>query len=105
MKGFWTATFSTRLGTGYGVAYFTDNEVFGGDSAFTYIGTYELSGTQVQAKLRITPYNNSMTSVFGGNQAFDLTISGALQGDTVVGRGAASHFPNVGFQVALKRIK
>ena len=89
MNGFWTATFSTPFGTGYGVAYFTDKEVFGGDSGFTYTGAFSATGNTVNAEFKVSPYNKSMQSVFGDNQAFNLSIEGTLQGDRLVGQGRA----------------
>jgi hypothetical protein len=106
MNGFWTAKFNTPIGTGFGVAFFSDAEVLGGDSGYTYIGKYERSGDNIVANLRITPYGAGMPSVFGpGNQAFDLKITGTVQGNQMAGKGTASHAPGMSFQVSLKKVK
>ena len=106
MNGFWTAKFNTAFGTGFGVAYFTGTEVFGGDSGYTYIGTYETKGDTIVSKLRITPFGTGIPTVFGSsNQPFDLTITGTVQGNQMTGRGSASHAPGAGFQVTLTKLK
>jgi hypothetical protein len=106
MDGFWTAKFVTPMGSGGGVAYFTASEVFGGDSGFTYLGPYEVKGTEIIAKLKITPYLAGIPSVFGStSQAFDLTITGSVQGNQMNGKGAASIAPGVTFQVNLTKVK
>jgi hypothetical protein len=106
MDGFWTAKFVTPLGSGGGVAYFTANEVFGGDSGFTYLGTYQVNGTEIVAKLKITPYFAGAPSVFGAtSQAFDLVITGNVQGAQVSGKGTANIAPGVSFQVNLTKVK
>lgn len=103
VQGFWTATFKTPLGMGYGVAYFTNGHVFGGDSAFTYVGTYTEQSDALEAKLRISPYNNSMSGVFGGGSAFELTINGRIDGGRISGNGSASHYPGIPFAVTLAK--
>jgi T3SS negative regulator,GrlR len=106
MNGFWTAKFSTPMGAGGGVAYFTANEVFGGDSGVTYLGTYQVNGTEIVAKLKITPHLAGVPSVFGSiSQAFDLTITGTIQGTQMSGKGTASIAPGVNFQVNLTKVK
>lgn len=106
MNGFWTAKFNTPIGTGFGVAFFSDAEVFGGDSGYTYIGKYERSGDNIVANLRIAPYGAGVPSVFGpGNQAFDLKITGTVQGNQMAGNGSASHALGVSFQVSLTKVK
>jgi hypothetical protein len=106
MDGFWTAKFTTPMGSGGGVAYFTANQVFGGDSGFTYLGSYQINGTDVVAKLRISPHSPGIASVFGPTtQAFDLTITGTIQGNQMTGKGVASIAPGVSFQVNLTKAK
>jgi hypothetical protein len=106
MNGFWTAKFVTPFGSGGGVAYFTANEVFGGDSGFTYLGTYQVNGAEIVAKLRIAPHFAGIPSVFGStSQPFDLTITGSVQGNQMNGKGTASIAPGVSFQVNLTKVK
>lgn len=105
MNGFWTASFNTPMGLGYGVAFFTDTQVFGGDSAFTYVGNYESDSSIVTAQLQVNPFNNSMGSVFGSNQAFTLTITGKVQAGQLKGQGSASHAPGIPFEVTLTKVK
>ena len=103
MTGFWTVRFNTPQGVGAGVAYFTETEVFGGDSGFKYVGTYKSDGANINADLRVSPHFPGIQTVFGSAQAFDLKIVGTISGNTMSGRGAASHAPGVPFNVTLTR--
>lgn len=105
MDGFWTAKFGTPLGSGGGVVYFANGEIFGGDGGFTYIGTYVMNGSQVAAQLRISPHMSGIPNVFGNGQPFDLNIKGSMQGSSMSGVGEASHVPGVSFQVNLTRVR
>lgn len=94
------------MGSGGGVAYFTSEEVFGGDSGFMYLGSYQVNGTDLVAKLRITQHFAGIPSVFGSTaQTFDLTITGVIQGNKISGKGAASIAPGTSFQVNLTKVQ
>lgn len=103
MTGFWTVRFNTPMGAGAGVAYFTEREVFGGDSGFKYEGSYQSDGSKITADLRVSPHFTAFQSVFGSTQPFNLRIDGTVSGNTMNGRGTASHAPGVPFQVTLTR--
>jgi hypothetical protein len=103
MIGFWTVRFNTPMGTGAGVAYFTDNEVFGGDSGYKYVGHYHSDGTNIVANLRVSQHFPGIATVFGSTQPFDLKIEGRISGNTMIGKGTASHAPGLPFQVSLTK--
>ena len=103
MSGLWIVRFSGPMGGGAGVVYFTDREVFGGDTGFKYIGSYESNGSSIVANLRITQHTPGTISVFGSTQSFDLKITGTVTGNTMNGQGVASHAPGQAFKVNLER--
>jgi len=49
VDGFWIVQFEGLQGGGGGVAVLTKGQVFGGDSAYTYTGTYQMD----QATLKV----------------------------------------------------
>lgn len=52
MEGLWSAAFSTQLGAGYGVVFFTSEVTFvGGDSAFYWTGSFSTHNGRATIKL------------------------------------------------------
>jgi hypothetical protein len=109
LDGFWTAHFFTPKGQGAGVAYITDSEIYGGDSGYTYRGTYEtVSGGRVSATLNVTQIEgSSVPSVFGIFPSFKLILTDNGQGNDSVVKfiGTTSSAPGVAFQVELRKSK
>ena len=89
-----------------GVLVFETGRIFGGDSAFAYLGNYVLSGPELTGGLRIVRHNNdpAFVSLYGTNElAFDLTFTGTrTDGDTIKGRLHRQHYPDA--QLILKRL-
>jgi hypothetical protein len=98
MNGFWTATFRTPSRS----ATASPSSPTPKSSAATPPSPtwpYHLDGAGISARLRIAPFNSTANNVFGGKQSFDLTITGKVQGSTMTGRGKASHYPGIDFEV------
>jgi hypothetical protein len=88
MVGFWTVQFAGLQGFGSGVASLTeDGQVLGGDSSYTYIGTYTRNGDSIAGKIHVKRYSSDIPGVMGMDE-FDLDLSGALQGNLLVVEGA-----------------
>jgi hypothetical protein len=106
MEGFWTAQFKTPLGLGFGVAYFRDGKVFGGDSGYTYLGTYSEDQNRINAVINVAPFSPGVPSVFGSiGSAFRLNISATYNNIEAVGTGTADLFPNTTFGLKLTRVQ
>lgn len=88
VQGFWTLQFQGPQGLGTGVAVFVNGKVFGGDTGYTYQGTYTENGNNITARIRVANFNPAVTSVMGVVGNFDLEIAGVLQGNTGNGTGS-----------------
>lgn len=66
---------------GDGLAVFKDGSINGGDHGYLYLGTYEVDGSTVTAKLKVKRWNSSVTSVFGNIDEFALELKGSVTGD------------------------
>ena len=53
IEGFWIVQFEGMKGGGGGVALFVKGQVFGGDGAYTYIGTYKAEGNLLKARVSV----------------------------------------------------
>jgi hypothetical protein len=88
MVGFWTFQFAGLQGFASGVVTLTeDGQVLGGDSSFTYIGTYTQSGNSLTAAMHVKRYSTDIPGVLGMDE-FDMNLTGVLQGSTIVVQGA-----------------
>jgi hypothetical protein len=47
-----------------GVMILETNRLFGGDSAFAYVGNYDVNGNQVSGELTITKFNDEIIDVW-----------------------------------------
>jgi hypothetical protein len=89
MVGLWTFQFAGLQGFGSGVVPLTeDGQVLGGDSAFTYIGTYTRNGRSLAATMHVKRYSTDIPGVLGRDE-FDMNLTGTLQGNIIVVQGAA----------------
>ena len=89
-----------------GVLVFETGRIFGGDSAYAYLGNYVLNGAELSGALRILRHNDdpAFVSLYGSNEtSFDLTFSGnRTSGDTIKGRLHRQSYPDAA--LALKRL-
>jgi hypothetical protein len=83
IDGFWTVKFQGQQGGGGGVAVFIKGKVFGGDSGYTYTGTYEENNNQIKARVSVQNFIPGVPNVMGRQGNFDLEFAGAASGNTV----------------------
>ena len=79
MEGFWTVQFVGIQGWDAGVVTLVNGQVLGGDSGFTYIGTYTQEGNMMTAKIHVKRYVPGVRNVMGQSE-FDLELTGTLDG-------------------------
>ncbi len=70
-------------GAGGGVVTFTKGKVLGGDSGYTYIGTYEANGPNVKAQVSVSNFLPGMPNVMGQQGNFELEFAGTVAGDVM----------------------
>jgi hypothetical protein len=103
LDGLWIVQYHGPGGVGGGVVVFTDGQVLGGDSAFAYVGRYDLSGNALKAKVTVTQFDPSITSVLGVSGNHELLIEGKIVNDTIEGTGALVTHPDSKVVVRLRR--
>ncbi len=81
MEGFWTVQFQGVQGMGAGVITLVGGQLFGGDSAFLYKGTYSQHGDILTAQVQVNRYAAGTGSVMGRDQ-FALELTGTIQGNS-----------------------
>lgn len=73
-----------------GIIILESQRVFGGDSAYYHIGSYEMNGSEFRGSVRTrthTLYDDTV-NVFGmvGEVDYEVVFVGELRGDEIVGR-------------------
>jgi hypothetical protein len=104
-NGLYKVTFSTPLGTGYGVVHAQDGQIRGGDSLIYYVGEYTTNGENMSAVVGTDAHSNvpGMGSVLGPSKA-TINLSGKVNGDTVTCQGSSPQAPGIAFKATLQRI-
>jgi hypothetical protein len=77
--GFWTVQFQ---GTNGGVVVLTKGKIFGGDSGYTFTGSYEGDST-IKARVSVQNFVPGVPNVMGRQGNFELEFSGTVSGDTM----------------------
>ncbi|MBS1717792.1 MAG: hypothetical protein JSS72_08680 [Armatimonadetes bacterium] len=92
MEGFWTCTFEGIQGFGTGVVVLIGGKLFGGDTGYTYTGSYTVSGSTLEAKVHVEQYVGGIPSVMGQTN-FNLELRGAANGNQIVIAGSVPGTP------------
>jgi hypothetical protein len=103
IEGLWIVEFHGPQGVGKGVAVFTKGQVLGGDSGFSYSGTYELMDAIFKAKVFVRNIDPLISNVIGIPGDFNLLIDAKLDGDEITGTGALVIAPDSKIVVRLKK--
>jgi hypothetical protein len=103
VDGFWIVQFEGIQGGGGGVAFLTKGQVFGGDSAYTYSGTYQTEQTTLKAHVAVKNFLPGIPNVLGVVGDFDLNLTGTVEGNIIKGKAALVSQPGAGIVVKLTK--
>ena len=88
IDGFWTIKFQGPQFSEGGVAVFMNGKIFGGDSGYTYTGTYEENNNQIKARVLVQNFIPGRPNVMGRQGNFELDFTGSVNGNVVNGSGS-----------------
>lgn len=103
VDGLWIVQYHGPQGDGGGVVVLIKGQVLGGDSGFTYDGTYEMKDDVFKGKVLVKNFDPAIPNVLGVPSPFQLLIDGKLQGDSINGTGALAIAPDSKIVVRLKK--
>lgn len=102
--GLYRVEFAAQAGAGTGVVHLMGGQLWGGDSAMYYVGTYTVSANDFKAELQVDRHSDAgMVSVLGKDRS-RLFVEGKVSGDIVEGKGTVPDAPHVQFNARLSRI-
>ena len=103
IEGFWIVQYEGMRGNGGGVAMFIKGQVFGGDTGYTYTGSYNEKDGVVKAHVMVRNFLPDIPSVLGVVGDFELTIDGKLENGVINGTGSLVKGDAVGIAVKLTK--
>ncbi|MGA3317564.1 MAG: GrlR family regulatory protein [Candidatus Korobacteraceae bacterium] len=102
--GFWIVTFAGMEGKGGGVVVFMKGKIFGGDSAFTYLGTYQEVEGGLKADVLVQNFDPLVGNVLGIKGDFTLKFELRTHGkDELQGQASTLAAPGFGLKARLVR--
>lgn len=103
--GLYEVFFHTVHGTGTGVVYAVGGKLRGGNSAFSFTGSYQNKSDTITAMVSTRRYNPDpeLKSLFG-LEGVTLSLNGRSHGDLLDFEGHALQLPGVNFKAQLSRI-
>lgn len=104
VEGFWIVQYEGLKGNGGGVAMFIKGHVFGGDSGSTYLGTYQIDGGKIKARVNIHNYVPGVVSIVGIEGDYDLDVTGSIEGNMIKASGTPLGHQVSGMALRLTRV-
>lgn len=104
IDGLWILKFAAGQLAGSGVVVFANGKLFGGETGFYYLGSYDADGRMFKAHIIVRNFDPSMPSGFGIDGDFEMDVSGILQDDEMTGTAIVTGHPqyNLGIRAAKK---
>ncbi len=103
IDGFWTAKFTSEQISGSGVVVFVNGKVFGGETGFYYLGTYDADDRVLKARIVVRNFDPNMPSGFGIPGDYKIEVSAMLQGEVMAGTAVVTGFPQYSLGIRLTK--
>ena len=94
ISGLWSVRYHGPQGDGGGVVVLESGRLLGGDSGYTYSGSYREEGDRISAEVDVANFDNSIRNVLGIPGNFKLLIEGKLTGNDIKGIAALAGMPD-----------
>lgn len=103
--GLYEIFFHTVHGRGSGVIYASGGKLHGGNSAFTFTGSYQNKPDLVQVRVSTRRFNPdpAIPSLFG-LEGVTLALTGTRHDDVITFEGNALQKPGLSFTAQIKRV-
>ena len=104
VEGFWIVQFAGMEGKGGGVVVLTKGRVFGGDGAYTYLGTYEEIEGKLKANVLVQNFDPLIGNVLGIKGDYSLKFEMTANGNNELqGQATTPMAPGFGLKAKLTR--
>lgn len=103
IEGFWILKIVPPPVTTGGVTVFINNKIFGGDSGFTWVGSYTLRERIMKGRVRVHRFDSNFEGVFGLESDYDMHLSGTLDGNIITGTAIVANQPQHSLGIRLEK--
>lgn len=103
IEGFWTVNFTAAEIYGSGVAVFSGGKLYGGETGFYYLGTYEADGRVVKGRVVVRNFDATIPSGFGITGDYEMDVSVILEGDAMTGTAVVTNHPQYSLGLRLTK--
>src|ERR1017187_4988152 len=103
IEGLWIVQYEGLQGNGGGVAVFVNGKILGGDTGYTYIGTYAIQNNTLSARVKVSNFLPGVPNVLGLQGDFDLEINAPATDNLIQGAMALVGRPGAGIVVRLMK--
>ena len=105
LEALWSVEFLSNLqGFGAGVAVLETGRVLGGDSQYTYIGSYSTNPSGIlNSTVKVSHYFGPPHSIFGAAKEFNLILSGTPAHSSFEMRGHVENNPQLQITIRFTR--
>jgi hypothetical protein len=103
LEGLWIVQYVGLQGSGGGAVVFVNGKVLGGDTGYTYIGTYNVEGDVITARVKVNNFLPEIPNVLGIAGDFELEMKARMVDRTI--QGAMSLVGRPGAGIAVKMTK
>jgi hypothetical protein len=105
VQGLYKVEFHTAQGSGRGVIYAHEGKLLGGNSAFAFIGSYEICGEDIAVEVSTQRHNDdpNYRPLFGSDH-ITLSLKGRRQGEQFHFTGDTAQLAEVGFRSVMTPI-
>jgi hypothetical protein len=104
VEGFWILQFEGLQASGGGVVFLIKGRIYGGDSGFVYMGTYQSGGNTITGRVKVHNFLPAVPSVFGISGDYELSISGNVAGNVIKGKVSLVNQDAMGIVVKLTKV-
>jgi hypothetical protein len=105
VQGLYKVEFHTAQGSGRGVIYAHEGKLLGGNSAFAFIGSYEISGEDIAVEISTQRHHDdpNYRPLFGADHVI-LSLKGRRRGEQFHFTGDTAQLAGVGFRSVMTPI-
>lgn len=102
VDGFWTIHYEAEGYRGAGVVVLFKGNLYGGDSGFTYLGSYSQAGDSVTAEIAARNFEPEVRSLMGLSN-YTLNLQGRVFGDVITGSATTPSRPGITLDIRMER--
>jgi hypothetical protein len=101
VDGFWILQIPRPDGASGGVVVFVNGKMFGGDSGFSWVGTYEQYDGIVKGRVTVHNFDPQFQSLLGIQGDYELHFSAVLEDGVITGTALVANQPQKSLGIRL----